>query len=135
VLLNPLGLDSTEPRQRRSLGYCINRSKDKHGGLVILNLFAYRADTPKDLGALPRDQAVGPVNDQILKAVTQECAVAIAAWGGKGHLHGRSDEVKRLIPDLQCVYGTDGRPVTTRGGEPCHPARKLPKNGRLGPLS
>jgi hypothetical protein len=134
VLLNPLGLDSTEPRQRRSLAYCINRSKGKHDGLVIVNLFAYRADTPKGLKALPRDQAVGPVNDQILRAVTEMCAVTVAAWGGKGHLHRRSNEVKRLIPNLQCVYRADGRPVTTKDGEPCHPARMLPKDGRLGPL-
>jgi hypothetical protein len=135
VLLNPIGSDSIEKRRRPTLGYCRHRTREwGYGGLVIINLFAYRADRPEALDLLPRPVAVGPANDRVLKELSRACAVTVAAWGGRGSLWGRSQEARRLIDNLHCVAHGDGDgPVVTGHGEPCHP-RRLPGNGTLSRL-
>jgi hypothetical protein len=134
VLLNPIGSDSIERRRRPTLGYCRHRTKQwGYGGLVIINLFAYRADRPEALDLLPRQDAVGPANDRVLNEVPRACAVTVAAWGGRGSLWQRSQEARRLIDNLHCVADDEG-PVVTGRGEPCHP-RRLPARGTLSRLS
>lgn len=125
VLLNPSTGD-TDNKPRPTLGYCRNRtSLDwKRGGLLILNLFAYRATNPGALYGLPREMCIGPRNDQILINLAPRCALAIAAWGHHGSLHGRSREVAALLPDLHAVINRDGQ-RTGDCGEPSHP-RWLP---------
>ena len=134
VMLNPSTGD-TDNTPRTTLGYCRNRTRLdwKYGGLLILNLFAYRATQPRDLYALPRDVCVGPVNDEVLSDLAPRCALAVAAWGHHGAQHGRSREVKALLPELQAIVNRDGR-LTGDGGEPSHP-RWLPRIPVLYPLS
>lgn len=134
VLLNPIGSDSIEKRRRPTLGYCRHRAQEwGHGGLVIINLFAYRADRPEALDLLRREDAVGPVNDQVLVAISRACAVTVAAWGSRGFLWNRSEEARGKIDNLHCVADGEG-PVLTDHGEPCHP-RRLPATGTLTRLS
>jgi hypothetical protein len=90
---------------------------------VIINLFAYRANSSDALPSLPKPIAVGPVNDQILEAFSQRCAVSVAAWGNRGALYNRSQEVRSLFSNLQCVTDPTGRATTNRG-EPFHPSRR-----------
>lgn len=133
VLLNPIATESAVLRRRPTLGYCRNRTKERgHGGLVIVNLFAYRSDRPVELELVPKATAVGPENDRVLQEITQMCAISVAAWGSHGSLQHRSRDVRKLIPDLRCVADDDG-PVLTASGEPCHP-RRLPTIGTLIPL-
>jgi hypothetical protein len=126
VMLNPSTGD-TDNKPRPTLGYCRNRTRLdwKHGGLLILNLFAYRVTGPSALYRLPREICVGPWNDQILLDLAPRCPLAVAAWGHHGSLHGRSREVIAVLPDLHAVVNRDGQ-RTGEGGEPSHP-RWLPK--------
>jgi hypothetical protein len=124
-MLNPSTGD-TDNKPRPTLGYCRNRTRLdwNHGGLLILNLFAYRATDPDALYRLPREVCVGSWNDQILLDLAPRCALAVAAWGHRGSLHSRSREVTALLPDLRAVVNRDGQ-RTGGGGEPSHP-RWLP---------
>ena len=117
----------TQRGRRPTLGYCRNRSQHDwgHGGLLILNLFAYRATDPDALKRVRRDTAVGPHNDQVLTALAPFSAKAVAAWGSRGCLHHRSTEIRQLLPQLQRIIGSADQPTTTAEGEPFHP-RRLP---------
>jgi hypothetical protein len=133
ILLNPLGAESSVPRPRPTLGYCRNRSMEwGYGGLVIVNLFAYRADSPAQLATLDRDEAIGPVNDTVLQVIASQSAVIVGAWGYHGSIGGRSDEVRQRIQGLHFVIDEGGRGFTA-SGEPSHP-RMLPKAGQPRPM-
>lgn len=100
-------------RHRPTLERCISRSRSGgHSGLVIVNLFAFRATDPRNLRTA-RD-AVGPANDEALRVITTAGAQVIAAWGGSGRLNGRSVQVGPLLDAPMCLG-------TTRDGEPRHP--------------
>lgn len=112
VLLNPATGD-TEQRHRPTLQRCISRSRTAgHTGLVIVNLFAFRDTDPRNLRAAY--DAIGPANDEVLRVITAAGAQTIAAWGGSGHVHGRSAQVGPLLDSPLCLG-------TTRAGEPRHP--------------
>lgn len=112
VLLNPATGD-TEQRRRPTLQRCISWSRVLgHTGLVIVNLFAFRATNPQDLRDAP--DPVGPVNDEALRVMTAAGAQTIAAWGAHGRLGGRSSQVKPLLDTPMCLG-------TTKDGEPRHP--------------
>lgn len=133
VLLNPLGSDSAERRRRPTLGYCRSQAQRwGYSGLVIVNLFAYRANAPAELLRLPKEVAIGPHNDQVLQAISRLAFSTVAAWGNGGALWQRSHEVRSLIDDLRCVADRHGPALTDRG-EPRHP-RTLPRIGMLSPL-
>jgi hypothetical protein len=133
VLLSHLEADSTDPRQRQSRAFSRNRTIEWPGrGLVIVNLFANRSNTPAQLRSLPKPVAVGPLNDRILQTITGACSLSVAAWGNDGAIHGRSREVRALLPTLRCLTGPDGSPLTQQG-EPFHPSRRA-KDGWLVPL-
>jgi hypothetical protein len=112
VLLNPATGD-TERRHRPTLARCISRSRVLGAtGLLIVNLFAFRATDPRKLRSA-RDP-VGPANDHVLRDVTGAGLLTVAAWGGSGSLHGRSTRVRPLLDAPMCLG-------TTSGGEPRHP--------------
>ncbi|WP_298462095.1 DUF1643 domain-containing protein [uncultured Cellulomonas sp.] len=112
VLLNPATGD-TEQRRRPTLDRCIAWSK-RSGfvGLTIVNLFAFRHTDPRALRTA--DNPTGPVNDEVLRAVTTAGGKTIAAWGSHGRLNARSTQVAPLLKEPMCLG-------TTRTGEPLHP--------------
>ena len=78
MMLNPSTADATEddPTIRRCSGFA------KHwgfGGLVVVNLFAFRATNPADLRAA--EQPIGPENDRHLVNAARSCPRVVAAWG------------------------------------------------------
>ena len=81
-------------------------------GLVVLNLFAFRHTDPRQLRSA--SDAVGPANDDVLRVLTSEGRVTVAAWGAHGRLYGRSREVVPLLAEPHCLG-------VTRRGEPRHP--------------
>ena len=116
VMLNPSTADATQddPTVRRCIGF----SKAwGYGGLVVVNLFAFRATDPAELLAR-RTLAVGPDNDAAILAAAESSSVVVAAWGVHGTHLGRADAVTSLIRragySLRCL----GR---TKGGLPRHP--------------
>lgn len=112
VLLNPATGD-TEKRRRPTLDRCIRWSKAAgHDGIMVLNIFGYRATNPKVLRTV--EDPVGPHTDEALQAITTAGALTVVAWGSHGRLHRRSTEVAGVIVDPQCLG-------TTSRGEPRHP--------------
>lgn len=119
VMLNPSTADESidDPTIRR----CISFAKEwGMGGVMVLNLFAFRATDPKQLKGI--DDPIGKENDEWIVKVTDEIMGAkepgriVYAWGTHGaHLH-RDEEVRKLLDRHKplCI----GR---NRDGSPKHP--------------
>jgi len=111
--LNPSTADETEddPTIRR----CINYAKDwGYGGMVMANLFAFRATDPKNMKA--SEDPVGKYNDTMIRTLASESKMVVACWGGHGAYLGRGHEVRLLISekDVKC-FGV------TKNKSPKHP--------------
>ena len=113
--LNPSTADENydDPTVRR----CVNYARAwGHGGLVMLNIFAYRSTDPAGLTA-PGVSPVGAENDQALIEQTMGRRV-VCAWGVHGKLLDRGAEVLRLInpgaKEVLCLG-------VTKEGYPKHP--------------
>jgi hypothetical protein len=92
-----------------------------------MNLFAYRDRDPRMLRSA--DEAVGPCNDTVLKAITAECGLTIVGWGNRGARWNRSLVVRRFLDDPMCLRKND-RDTTIRG-EPFHPSRGMRQDAEL----
>lgn len=114
--LNPSTADANDddPTIRRCIGFA---QREGCGGLVMLNLFAFRATNPAELAQA--QDPIGPDNDDALKSAfwahTLD-AVWLAAWGAHGQAIDRAREVFSWhdAPAFYCL----GR---TLGGFPRHP--------------
>lgn len=110
--LNPSTANAAEddPTIRRCVGFA---KREGFGGIVMLNLFAFRAKLPRDMMHAPNP--VGPENDNFIKKYSTDpyCQI-IAAWGRHGAYKGRDQEVAKMIPCLFC-FGI------TKNGNPRHP--------------
>ena len=107
--LNPSTADEAEddPTIRR----CISFAKSwGFGGLVMSNLWAWRATNPKDL-LLKTYDPVGPDTDHHLIEAGRECALIIAAWGNGPVIKALDPErpvhVARLFDNI-CVLKVNG---------------------------
>jgi len=111
--LNPSTADETE--NDPTVTRCIERSKQMgHGGLLMGNIFAFRATDP-DVLLVARDP-VGPETDEWLLHMARKASVIVAAWGA----HGKHLDRGRTIVEL-----LRGHPLMclgqTKGGHPKHP--------------
>jgi len=122
VGLNPSTADATldDPTIRRCVAFARMWG---YGGLMMTNLFAWRATDPHDM--LAAEDPVGPDNDQTLRACWLNAAITVAAWGTHGTHQGRGAHVRAMLPALHCLRLTKDR-------HPGHPLY-LPKN--LPPLA
>lgn len=114
VMLNPSTADADvdDPTIRKCMGF----AKAHHfGGIIVVNLFAWRATNPKELPKVK--DPVGPDNDQhILWACTAPlmCAV-VGGWGTNKFAAKRAARVKALIQGgarrhIECFRETNGTP-------------------------
>lgn len=78
----------------------------------MANLFAYRATDPADMKAA--HNPIGSQNDKWLKALAKDAGLIVAAWGNDGSYLGRSAQVKKRLPEMQCLK-------MNKSGEPAHP--------------
>jgi hypothetical protein len=116
VMLNPSAADAftDDPTIRR----CVRFAARCHaGGIVVINLFAYRATDPAVLRRT--GDPVGALNDEFIRKACQPSGgLIIAAWGVHGALRGRAETVTRMLAatgaQLACL-GTTGQ------GHPRHP--------------
>lgn len=65
------------------------------GGLLVWNLFAYRATDPKDMKAA--DDPVGPLNDLAIRTGVDAAAVNVAGWGAHGSHLNREFHVREML--------------------------------------
>lgn len=112
--LNPSTAD--EHRDDPTIGRCCSFAQDwGMGGIVMVNLFAWRATRPEEL-RLAKDP-IGPENDQRVKQALTQCPLRVACWGNHGRYLGRDAAVLQQLPVPIWCLGQ------TKQGQPCHPLR------------
>lgn len=109
--LNPSTADeyTDDPTIRRCIGFANSWG---HGGIIMANLFGFRATEPKDM--MKADDPVGPDNDWRLKELAERADIAVAAWGNGGSFRDRGKTVAELVPDLFYLK-------LNKSGQPAHP--------------
>jgi hypothetical protein len=117
--LNPSTADETT--DDRTILKCIKYARSwEHGGLLMLNLYAFRATDPKDLWAAREKwlDVVGgiPNHFEALQGYLAQFRVTrrIAAWGSDTKQAGRGLEAKLQIPKLDFL-------MKAKNGQPKHP--------------
>lgn len=119
IMLNPSTADASEddPTIRRCMGFARDNG---FGGIIVMNLFAYRATQPSDMKRSP--DPVGPHNDGHLRDLFGYArgndAPIIAAWGTHGTHRGRDRRVRHLAAEAGIKLSCLGR---SKGGHPKHP--------------
>lgn len=119
ICLNPSTADENhdDPTVRR----CINYTKIwGYGGIIMLNLFAFRATDPKEMKA--QEDPIGPDNDRNIRNFCRQAGLIVAAWGNDGVYKNRGKQVIKLLKNDKLCYLR-----LTNSGEPAHPLY-LPKN-------
>jgi hypothetical protein len=124
IMLNPSTADGDkdDPTIRRCMGFS---RRDGYGGLVVLNLFAFRSPKPERL--LRAKEPQGPENGATLNRWLDDPLISgvVFAWGGwiEGSLARR--KVSLVVRNtLSTVRASSHRPVclgTTTKGAPRHP--------------
>lgn len=109
--LNPSTADAEldDPTIRRCIGFA---KAWGCGGLIMANLFAYRATEPKDMKNAY--DAIGPDNDEWLRKCATDANIIVAAWGAHGGHLNRNLSVIHDIKGMRCL----GK---TKDGHPKHP--------------
>lgn len=112
IMLNPSTAD--ELRNDPTVARCETRARQMgFGGVMIANLFAFRATQPRDLKRAKEPKGV--LNDQVLQHWVREAGLTIAAWGVHGAYCQRGAEVAAHIPADLYHLGL------TKHGHPRHP--------------
>lgn len=137
VMLNPSTADGEQddPTIRRCVAFAKRLGFDR---LEVVNLFAWRATSPKDMLSIGPDRdPVGYRNkDAFQNAILHRCGMVVCAWGAHGG-HLNQDETALGWIEENNVYD---RPVValglTKDGFPKHPlylpsdAAPIPYDGR-----
>lgn len=107
VLLNPSTADAQEldPTLRRCVSFA---RREKFGGMIILNLYAFRSTSPRVMKAAA--DPVGPENDRVLASAS---GTVVAGWGNHA-TRKRVAEAVALLPPLRALG-------LNAGGQPTHP--------------
>lgn len=114
--LNPNTADETQddPTIRKCIGFA---KLWGFAGLLMTNLFAFRATQPKDMMA--QERAVGEENLAWLHRGAKDAGIVIAAWGTNGSFRHQDRVVESHIKHLA------GKQImclrTTKDGYPEHP--------------
>lgn len=113
LMLNPSTADEVklDPSCTRARRYA---ERWGYGGLIVTNLFGWRATDPDDMKAA-RDP-VGRGNDHAIVAAAREAAIVVCAWGNHGAHLERSSEVKALLRETRLHMLR-----LNASGEPAHP--------------
>lgn len=117
VMLNPSTADAQadDPTIKK----CIKFARTwGYGGIIVVNLFMYRATNPDELKKLEQYVAVGPDADMWITSIIEANpgALVVAAWGQKGKLGGRDQQVRSLLAGAQ-LHALR----TSKDGTPWHP--------------
>lgn len=123
--LNPSTADANndDPTIRR----CIRFAKDwGYGGIIMVNLFSFRATSPADMKAHHEPNREENVN--FILSAAHDARVVICAWGANGDYLKQNEWIKKLLRDRDIPMGCLGK---TKDGHPRHPlyikADKLPE--------
>jgi hypothetical protein len=120
VCLNPSTADeqNDDPTVRRCIGFA---RRWNFGGLVLVNLFAFRSTDPDRL--LKIRNPIGPKNDDYIFNAAKSSGLVILAWGTRGGFLERDQHVLTLVSMAHCLG-------VTKDGYPKHPLY-LPNNVKV----
>ena len=110
IMLNPstAGANNDDPTIRK----CISFSRQwGYGGIKVVNLFAYRATSPKDM--MSATNPIGPENNgHIEHAGMWNVGLVMCAWGNHGAFLDRYKVVPQLTldHDLYCLKQNSKEP-------------------------
>lgn len=115
AMLNPSTAD--EFMNDPTVARCQKRAmRGGAGGVVVVNIFAYRSTDPSALYGL--DDPVGPGNDDAILDKCRSAGMVICAWGKHGALHDRGAGVKAM---LEAAGVTPHVLALNKDGSPKHP--------------
>lgn len=117
IMLNPstADADTDDPTIRRCMGFA---RREGFGGIIVVNLSAYRATRPRDVPPLFTVSMVAAIKTAIYDAAGHDCPV-VCAWGGGGTAFTDSVHCVRLAA---AAYNADLRCLgVTKDGHPRHP--------------
>ena len=115
LMLNPSTADEfkLDPSCTRARRYA---ERWGYGGLIVTNLFGWRATDPDVM--LAAQDPVGRGNDRAILAAAREAAIVVCAWGNHGAHNERS---RQVLSRLRCA-GLSLHMLRMNGsGEPAHP--------------
>jgi hypothetical protein len=122
LMFNPSTADSDvdDHTIRKCVGFA---RKWGYGGIVVVNLFAFRSTDPRAVASMPFDEAVGPNADQHILTSLATAGELICAWGCGAHMRNRTDRPKKLLRSIRRTYPS--LPISCLGlakdGHPRHP--------------
>lgn len=123
IMLNPSTADGEEDDAtiRKITGYS---KRWGYSGLVVVNLFAYRATKPLDLIRQSyRGDVIGRRNDEFIRSAVAEADEVICGWGNNADkVHGGDERVSHvawLIGGATAVLPKALK--VTKVGQPQHP--------------
>lgn len=118
IMLNPSTADDKfdDPTIRKCCGFA---KRWGYSGIIVTNLFAYRATYPKDLHSLIQDGkldiAIGEGNDEAIANAANEADLVVMAWGANAaRYQNRVADVMRMFIAPSCIG-------LTKDGHPLHP--------------
>ena len=121
VMLNPSTADAQKDDQ--TIRRCRHIAQlFGYGAMKVVNLFAYRTKSPKDLKASVGILGIlGPNNDEQIAGAARDAEAILVAWGNHGSFLGRDSQVRRILLDnkdpktpVYCI-------AMTRRCQPMHP--------------
>jgi hypothetical protein len=129
IMLNPSTADAytDDPTIRKCAGFA---QRFGYGGVMVTNLFDYRATSPSDLKEAT--QPISPDNDTFLSTEAAACVTTICAWGNHGAYLGRSSQVLDLLQKATAKINLKAL-TFTKEGQPGHPLY-LPYTSALQPM-
>lgn len=121
IMLNPSTADGEvdDPTIRKCVYYA---EREGAGGIIVENLYSYRATNPKDLWLARRAgvDIVGEENTEILTKLFRYTSKVVLAWGAIPEREMRPDQLRRVIAYFR-TCGPVHHLARTKAGHPGHP--------------
>lgn len=114
IMLNPSTADMTT--DDNTIRRCVNFAKSfGYGGILVVNLFAYRATKPADL--FTAADPVGPDNFVHVEDMVRHVASVLCAWGAHGDFLGQGKKMADFVAMRNTMYCLG----FNKNGSPKHP--------------
>jgi len=120
VMLNPSTADAL--KDDATIRKCMRFAwMWNYGGIVVVNLFAWRATNPKTVAALPDQRRIGFFNDDFIEAAVTESGsqLTVCAWGAQAFARPRATVVTEMLHRV-CLIPPRCLRLSAKG-DPWHP--------------